>query len=471
MLLPPIHILTCTSDENEYPLQNTTATFTVSVEAPLLDSIKTRTVVLVLDNSGSMSGEKMMYLRTAASFVINNLTETETLAIVIFDTEVSTMLPPTRINNDVKAVVDELIADMHPSKCTNISGAIATAFDLIKPGKKAIVWRHKRDSNDAKRHRPSKTKIEDYLVQCGMEEINGVCGILFLTDGAANVGIMNTHNMNEMVRELKAASGKHVELYAFGLGDQVNNEFLSGISEEYMIINNPQKIPREFAHVLGSLRTLTCKDLVIKIELYAGVKITSMHTQCKMEQNEKQIIVYPQKMFVGSKIDIIVCVELQEQEKTGTYSVLFTEFSADNLVKGRRESSERDLLVHRNKNTLEPPFPNADETICKMRSHLREIFAKAALKISADEAGDAHKDLDALLVETTALYADMRERGTEVQQARAGELCSYAEEALKHAQARSDDTISRLCEWLKMGMPLGGNAEQQRLTELAKERT
>lgn len=290
--MPAGHALTSTPQHEQYSTSPTTSTIMLSVCAPELDETVNRvkvTMVLVLDLSGSMAGNKLTQLKRGASFVVENLRTGDRVGIVGFDSTVYTLLPLSRVDNDVKAAAHNLIESMYEGSCTNISGALAAGFDMLKPDVKATLWRLKRDlgeEEDAKRQCMFRKTMHHFLAQDVEEEAqeeDRVCGMVLLTDGDANIGIKRPDAMRKMVEELEAASGKNVALYTFGLGKEHNQEVLSAIGE-YTYIEKKEEIATEFAHALGGLMTLASQNVVVNLKPFAGVEIESIDTACKVGQ-------------------------------------------------------------------------------------------------------------------------------------------------------------------------------------------
>lgn len=207
-------------------------------------------------------------------------------------------------------------------------------------------------------------------------------------------------------------------------------------------------------------------------------------------------------MICGSRRDFIVRIKLPEAEKPGAVSAFKffafnAEFSGINLIKNGLEKHDMDVLVRRqNDDALEPGLPNANVCVCKMRLRVARVLANAAAKITQDEAGDARKDLEALLVDATALDDDMRKRGTEGQKAEAEMLRGDVEEALRDLEGGGDASKSMFSKSATRGMQRGsarevaevdsmdedgdgveasaqvtrgGNAQQRRLARMARK--
>ncbi len=149
-------------------------------------------VILVLDTSGSMQGEKIEQAREALVFVLEHLNEEDRFAILTFNSAVSVLTPellPAGQRDDLIAQVRRLEA----AGSTDIHAALMKAFDLAKP------------SGD----RPQI--------------------ILFLTDGLPTVGELEPERILEDVRQ---RGHEQIRLFPFGVGYDVNSALLDALAQE-----------------------------------------------------------------------------------------------------------------------------------------------------------------------------------------------------------------------------------------------
>lgn len=140
-------------------------------------------VILVLDTSGSMEGEKMAQAQEAAAYVIDHLNPEDRFALVSFSTGVSLYEPellPADQPGDYRQYIDSLSA----VGGTNISGALLEAANLVE-------------------ERPTT--------------------VIFLTDGLATEGITDTSLLLDTVGQ---AMPDHARVFAFGVGDDVDTVLL-----------------------------------------------------------------------------------------------------------------------------------------------------------------------------------------------------------------------------------------------------
>ncbi len=150
-----------------------------------------RDIVIVLDRSGSMYGEKIAQARDAAITILDRLGEADRFGIVSFADRVSSfgeMLSPASAAEDGR----EWISGIEASGLTNISGALTRAMGLLMGDRPATI--------------------------------------VFLTDGLPTAGIEHTDGI------VTAAAGSapgDVQLFAFGVGYDVDTVLLDALTSRF----------------------------------------------------------------------------------------------------------------------------------------------------------------------------------------------------------------------------------------------
>ncbi len=151
-----------------------------------------KTVVFLLDHSGSMTGKKIEQARNSLRFVLNNLRKDDTFNIIAFDDKIETFKPELQRYDDVtrKQALD-FTDGIYAGGSTNIDSALKTAFNMIG------------DSTG----RPA------YLI--------------FLTDGLPTAGETNETRIADNARERNRGG---VRLFSFGVGYDVNARLLDRLA-------------------------------------------------------------------------------------------------------------------------------------------------------------------------------------------------------------------------------------------------
>ncbi len=152
-----------------------------------------KTAMIVVDRSGSMSGPKIEQARQAVKFFLNQLKPGDTFNVIAYDSEVENFRPELqRVTPEtIKAAIG--FADgINAGGGTNIDGALKAALGMLKDDK-----------------RPSY--------------------VLFLTDGMPTVGEQNEH---KIVAHAKQADKVHARIFNLGIGYDVNGRLLDRLSRE-----------------------------------------------------------------------------------------------------------------------------------------------------------------------------------------------------------------------------------------------
>jgi Ca-activated chloride channel family protein len=156
------------------------------IEAPD-ESRPQKTVVFVVDRSGSMSGKKIEQAREALKYVLNNLRSGDLFNIVAYDSVVESFRPELqRFDDESRKAALGFIEGIYAGGSTNIDGALRAALGQLQ------------DSS-----RPSY--------------------VLFLTDGLPTAG--ETNEM-KIVANAQEANKVRARIFSFGVGYDVNSRLL-----------------------------------------------------------------------------------------------------------------------------------------------------------------------------------------------------------------------------------------------------
>jgi Ca-activated chloride channel homolog len=157
------------------------------------DDRPAKTVIFVVDRSGSMSGKKIEQAKEALKFVLNNLREGDTFNIVGYDSTVESFRPELqKYDEETRKSALGFIEGIYAGGSTNIDGALTTALGMIQD-----------------ESRPS--------------------FVLFLTDGLPTTGETNE---SKIVQNAKQHNKHAARLINFGVGYDVNSRLLDRIARD-----------------------------------------------------------------------------------------------------------------------------------------------------------------------------------------------------------------------------------------------
>ncbi|MFH1721925.1 MAG: VIT domain-containing protein [Candidatus Altiarchaeota archaeon] len=158
------------------------------------DRVIPKDVLLVLDTSGSMSGEKIKQAKEALKFTVNSLNDVDKFNIITFSSEVRKWRSGlVEVNEEnIESAVD-FIEDIKAAGGTNINDALQDALDMSK------------------------------------KDTGRMQTLIFLTDGKPTVGTTNIERILETVRSENDAGSR---FFVFGVGYDVNTHLLDKLVEE-----------------------------------------------------------------------------------------------------------------------------------------------------------------------------------------------------------------------------------------------
>lgn len=149
-------------------------------------------VILVLDTSGSMQGEKIIQARNAAKFVLNQLQPNDRFGVITFATGLISYAPGKLVSASERGDAIRFVENIAASGSTNINRALLEAMAVADKERPTIV--------------------------------------IFLTDGLPTVDETNTERIIENVRQ---NAPSNVRLFTFGVGDDVNTLLLDSLAERH----------------------------------------------------------------------------------------------------------------------------------------------------------------------------------------------------------------------------------------------
>lgn len=204
-------------------------------------------IAALLDISSSMSPDfKIGYLKKSGVKLVENLKETDELALIVYSTNAQVILPLSKMDTENKKKAIDLINKLAVQSMTNISEAITLGFNAFK----------------------------DTLLTEGINRV-----ILF-TDGCPTAGNCNdgflvqlAKNVPNGVQLTTMGYGKPNEpngMNAFnGMGGELNVLLLQQMAEKgkgnYYYMSDPDSCGRAFANELAGLLTVVGQNIKISI--------------------------------------------------------------------------------------------------------------------------------------------------------------------------------------------------------------
>lgn len=259
----------------------------ITIEAPSIASSKRRpmNLAVVLDRSGSMGDQaKMEYARKALNSLIDQLREGDIFSLVIYDDVVEVLQRAQRVGNTER--LRGLVERVSPRGSTNLGGGMVEGFRQVE------------------RH-------------AGKEFVNRV---ILLSDGLANQGVTDPHELNRIARRYR---GKSISLTTMGVGVDYNENLMVGLSESgggsYYFIESPRTLASIMRKEFNLLSSVVTQNACIELRPARGVRLVDViGYEHRIEGDRLEIPVGD--LYAGDRQELTV--ELDIPEGSGTFTAV-----------------------------------------------------------------------------------------------------------------------------------------------------
>ncbi|MBI2435262.1 MAG: VWA domain-containing protein [Candidatus Hydrogenedentes bacterium] len=270
-------------------------------------------IALVIDKSGSMQGEKIEKAREAAVMAVNRLSPEDIVSIIVYDTEVSVIVPATRATD--KEAIYEAIGRVHAAGNTALFAGVS---------KGAAELRKFRSEDRANR-------------------------IVLLSDGLANVGPSSPAELAELGTSLAT---ERMSVSTIGLGLDYNEDLMARLAESgggnHIFAENAVDLARAYDLEFGDLLSVVAQEVRIRIDCPERIRIVRVMGHKGVIDGRRATIAIPQ---VYANQDRYIVAELEVPA-----------FEAGNHVKVA---------------DVEVTCPNADPAIMESRQIVLDISGSA----------------------------------------------------------------------------------------------
>jgi len=190
---------------------------------------------LVIDRSGSMHGMKLDFVKQAEQHVVDLLSNRDRVSVVSFDDEVRVDSASSVADIPSKGQIKERISTIQSGGSTNLAGGWTQGCQQVA---------------------------------ANAESDRQVNRVLLLTDGLANVGIIDPEALTMHAREL---AQRGVSTSTFGVGQGFNEHLLEGManngSGNFYYISSPQEIPSIFMREFKEIASVTARDVTVELTI------------------------------------------------------------------------------------------------------------------------------------------------------------------------------------------------------------
>lgn len=210
---------------------------------------------VVLDKSGSMTGEKLEKAKQAAEMLVDRLGPDDVFSIVIYSDSARVLVPARRVED--KETLKKKIRSIEADGSTALYAGVKMGAD----------------------------QIGEYF---SSKRINRV---ILLSDGLANIGPSSPRELRRLGSDL---AERGISVTTIGVGDDYNEDLMAGLAEasdaNYYYVQDMEKLPEIFARELGEMLTVAARDVRVEVICPDGVKPLGFIGRAEKFENQKAVV-------------------------------------------------------------------------------------------------------------------------------------------------------------------------------------
>jgi Ca-activated chloride channel family protein len=266
-------------------------------------------VAIVLDRSGSMSGDKIRQAKEAAKYAVDLLGPQDILSIITYESTVDVLMPATRVadKNRVKSLIDEI----------QIAGSTALFAGVSKGAE----------------------ELRKFL------DRDRVNRIILLSDGIANVGPDSPGALGDLGSALRKQG---ISVSTIGLGLGYNEDLMFRLAQKsdgnHAFVENAKDLVRIFDYEFRDVMSVVAQDVRIKMKLLNGVKpIRVLNRDAEIFEDEVSVII--NQVYSSQEKYFLLEVEVPAGADQDVIEVAAVDVSYRNLKTQREENLSDSLGV------------------------------------------------------------------------------------------------------------------------------
>ncbi len=336
-------------------------------------------LAIVLDRSGSMSGEKIERAKEAALMVVDRLDAEDIVSVVVYDGTVDVLIPATKVRN--RDQIKARIRQISPRGSTALFAGVSKGLEEV---------RKFRDDRRVNR-------------------------VILLSDGQANIG---PSSPNELGR-LGASAGKEgIAVTTIGLGLGYNEDLMAQLAEKsdgnHGFAENADDLATLFHSELGDVLSVVAQEVAIKVKLSEGIKAHRVLNRSG-EIHGSEVFLKLNQIYAQQEKYFLLEVEVPVGVDGQSMPLAEVEVSYANIVSGETDRLRRSVAV---------------------------VFSKDATMVAQAENKDVMVEvIEAIAVNANAEAVALRDQGrvTEAKDSLLKNAEYLREQARRYDSSRLDD--------------------------------
>ncbi len=229
------------------------------------DPLQAADLVIVLDRSGSMEGQKLSDARQAVIGLLDQLGPDDRLALVTYSNGVQTQSALVPMNAVNRRRLTSALERVHAGGGTNLGGGLKRGMDVLM-------------------HTPGDLRQRK---------------VVLISDGLANQGVTDA---DALARMASAAVENRFSISTVGVGLEFNEMLMTAIADQgaghYTFLEDPRVFAQVFESEFQATRHVAAADLNIRIPLEPGVRLVAAGGY-PIRHEDGSAIIHPGNLLSG----------------------------------------------------------------------------------------------------------------------------------------------------------------------------
>ncbi|HEX8116369.1 MAG TPA: VWA domain-containing protein [Pyrinomonadaceae bacterium] len=329
-------------------------------------------LALVIDKSGSMAdADKLTKVKEALLTLVNQLRETDTLSLVVFDSEAAVLRPARAVGD--REEVRRLIRQIEPGSSTNIHAGLMLGY-------------------------------QEALKHLNREGANRV---VLLTDGIANQGVTNPELI---ARDSLSYNDRGVDLSTIGVGLDLNKDLLRDLAKSgrglFHFVADAQDIDKVFLREVQSLVAPVASEPNLEVEFGPGLELAQVYGY-EPERAANGLKIKLDNMNQGLTQVVLLRFKARPRTEDSPRPSVRVRLSYYDLEQKRRveKSEEASLSPAAGGDMLRDPEVGKNFTIAQLAQAIRDM----AEAVEAKRFKDAEALITAAVLQTRRRYPNLED--------------------------------------------------------------
>ena len=321
-------------------------------------------LVIVLDRSGSMAGQKLSDARLAVTQLIDRMTAGDRLAIITYSNGVQVLSPLVDMDEAHRHQLKTVMAQVNADGGTNLGAG-------LKHGIQTLI---QTPANGRQRR------------------------VILISDGQANQGITDPLELGNMA---SGAATQNVAVSTVGVGFDFNEILMTTLADHgagrYYFLEDPQNFALVFDKEFQDTRNVAASGVEILVPLGKGIRLVNAGGY-PIQVNDGQAVIRPGDLLSGQQRNLFLTFQVPtDKEEEFTLGEFQVRFNYNGAAHGLATSGQMVLACVKDPGevtaSIDAPAWSA-RVIQEDYSQLKEGVAGAIAKGEKDKAMDQIREYE-----------------------------------------------------------------------------